>query len=492
MGKGNGNRLSVGDLLRAGFSLPEIAKFFEKKEAGRKGKDSTAKPDTATADAILAAYGIGYISPKKPNNTVHQDSDLDMSPKRDIYGPRYTDAIISGLGELSSKRIDGNSQPDSDRDSIQSSPDKDSIPRKYSASDYIESLPDLFFGGRRRGEKYFDSDKIDRGSRRGRSSRESFDEKLLKKNPPLNEYIIPIYSGILGSQLNEKKIINSLDSSGPIFKNQNFIEKISLKNIDYSQVKIDKIFGSYSKVLTNSNKTSYGLNVYLNPDAEQITADNVGAAVLPLVEYIHEMQPDYIVASDRGARVIGAAVAALYHRLYGKLPTVDGTLRFRRFSKSNSIEETEAYIRPLVQEMTAAREKPRVLVLDDWVASGRTKEIIDGVFSRLSNGSIDVKYGVLLGDGADVSGKPHNGGFAGSVDWRDSSPIFGVDYDGTKVHTVSDGTSTSYRQRMYAGIDKLVQSITQDVIDEARKAAGVNSKAPARFSKSPEFEYAGV
>ncbi|MDO8508807.1 MAG: phosphoribosyltransferase [Nanoarchaeota archaeon] len=212
-----------------------------------------------------------------------------------------------------------------------------------------------------------------------------------------------------------------------------------------------------------------GLNVSLD-DSATITASNIGEYALPIVEYIHQLRPDYIVASDRGARLLGLAVFRLYSQLHGRLPTSDGTLRFRRFSKSNSTKDTENHLKPLVKEMLKFKKKPTVLVLDDWVVSGGTKKLAQETFDKLGKGKIKVKFGVLTGNGADVSRNDgHSSGFAGVTDWRDDSNIIGITYSkndyansGIRGYAVRSAQAFDYRRRMYAGINELARKIIKE------------------------------
>lgn len=259
----------------------------------------------------------------------------------------------------------------------------------------------------------------------------------------------------------ESKIYNNYNFEKNIIKEKLFEEKY-ISKINYN---LNKIIGKNF----NSIQTSpLGFNLGLKDDAS-ITADNLGEFALPIVEYIHQTQPDYVIASDRGARLLGLAVFRLYRELYGRFPTADGTLRFKRFSKSNSQSETEEHLRPLVNEMLANRKNPRVLVLDDWVASGGTKRIVYDIFDRLGKGKIKTKFGVLIGGGADISGHgQQTSGFAGVTDWRDDSNIIGIQYgkdrfgySGIRGKPVRSREAVDYRRRMYKGILKLAQDVTK-------------------------------
>jgi len=249
--------------------------------------------------------------------------------------------------------------------------------------------------------------------------------------------------------------------------NENIIIKQN-KEINYSN--IIKEYISYNTILSpklGTVKTSpyYGLNIQLEEDVS-INADNLGEFALPIVEYIRQTRPDFVVASDRGARLLGLAVFKLYRELYGRLPTADGTLRFRRFSKSNSEEETESHLAPLVEEMFEHSDNPYVLVLDDWVCSGRTQRLAKETFKKLGHGKIEVRFGVLVGHGADVSG--HGGktsNFASTTDWHDDSNTIGITYGdtngghGIRGRPVRSTRAFDYRKRMYKGITKLANRI---------------------------------
>ncbi|MBS3091136.1 hypothetical protein J4217_01660 [Candidatus Pacearchaeota archaeon] len=274
--------------------------------------------------------------------------------------------------------------------------------------------------------------------------------------------------GLLSKYLIKKLIKDN------IYENKNII----LKNNKYFDLKKEfkeEIIKNYNilNIISNNfskiQSTPLGLNLTLG-DSASINADNIGEFALPIVEYIHQTQPDFVVASDRGARLLGLAVFRLHKRLYGRFPTADGTIRFRRFSKSNTQEATEKHIQPLVDEILACKKKPTVLVLDDWVCSGGTKRLAQNVLDKLGKGKIKIKFGVLVGAGADVSG--HSGqtsGFAGVTDWRDYSDIIGVRYGkdnwgstGIKAQPVRSEQARDYRKRMYEGIDKLVDRIAEE------------------------------
>ncbi len=168
-------------------------------------------------------------------------------------------------------------------------------------------------------------------------------------------------------KLHTSIIYNKINNGKQINNKYNSIIFNSLKNTYPTYINTKKI-----KSLINF--PIYNINISdICDKQERVTAGTIGKFVISIVEFVRETQPDYIIANDRGARIIGLAVKMLYRNMYGRLPTVDGTLRFRRISKSNPENETEKHLQPLVEEMLRHRKEPRVLVLDDWALSGKTK-----------------------------------------------------------------------------------------------------------------------
>ena len=291
-------------------------------------------------------------------------------------------------------------------------------------------------------------------------------ERNKKSEEDLESSVSSLSSFLIREPFKEKTYeinkYNDIISENKIYFNFN-------KNIKEEFVKNYNIPGIINKQFNNIQSSPLGLNLTIG-DSASITADNIGEFALPIVEYIHQTQPDYVVASDRGARLLGLAVFNLHKKLYGRFPTADGTIRFRRLSKSNTQKATERHLQPLVDEMLSHKKKPTVLVLDDWVCSGGTKKLAQTVFDKLSKGRIKTKFGVLIGSGGDVSGHPkQTSGFTGVTDWRDDSNIIGVRYGkddygstGVKAQPVRSKQARDYRRRMYDGIDKLVERIVEE------------------------------
>ena len=58
-----------------------------------------------------------------------------------------------------------------------------------------------------------------------------------------------------------------------------------------------------------------------------ITPANIPEFVLPIVEFINDAKPDYIIANDRGGRLVAFAAHILHQELYGELSTRDHLIR---------------------------------------------------------------------------------------------------------------------------------------------------------------------
>ncbi len=275
-----------------------------------------------------------------------------------------------------------------------------------------------------------------------------------------------LYNSTLSSNFEKltKKLSSYLNKYNNNLTKEEYFQ-IKEKIGESSPFYLEDIIKNYNNIVNkNFQKAQYspiGLSLTLQ-DNVTITADNLGEFALPIVEYIRKTKPDYIVASDRGARLLGLAVFRLYGKLHGRLPTIDGTIRFRRFSKSNTQKETEEHLRPLVNEMLKHKRNPKVLVLDDWVDSGGTKQLTKDVFDKLGDKKIDVKFGVMVGGGADISGHgSKTSGFAGVADWHDNSNIIGIQYFGIKPEPVRSQQAKDYRGRIYAGINELVRELAE-------------------------------
>lgn len=247
---------------------------------------------------------------------------------------------------------------------------------------------------------------------------------------------------------------DGFSNSDEIYHNFKIIDP---RDKTYSSLK--SILSDYSRInlktsIPNVIYSRLGLGLEARAD---VTGENIAEFVLPLVEFIRKLQPDCIVACDRGARPIAQAVSALYHSLYGNLPSADGIINMRRISKANPVEQTKEHLRLLVDKLMQDRDHATILVLDDWINSGFTQRIVNKMFSELSEGKIDVKFGVLVGSGADVSGKL--GDY--SVVWHDEPELTGIEYDGFVPRIIHSEARRKFLEQMSRNIREVSKAIKQ-------------------------------
>lgn len=249
-----------------------------------------------------------------------------------------------------------------------------------------------------------------------------------------------------------KKDVNL--ESNYIMKDFNLLNPI-IKSVN--KLPLDQIKIQFNPAFTNLRVRSKSIIV----DARtSITADNIAEFAYPLAQFVEQVRPDYIIACDRGARIIGLAVHMMYRELYGvSLPTQDHAIHFRKISRRVPAGAVQDTLRPDIERMLTATESPTVLVLDDWVATGGTKALVQDVFRKLSGGRINLLYGVMRGTGADVSGSQDSGALG---DWHDRADLIGVDYYGSTLepHKVESPAAIAYRKKMSESIHSFAQQFT--------------------------------
>ena len=265
---------------------------------------------------------------------------------------------------------------------------------------------------------------------------------ILEKKLEINKYETKFDKLILENKFIEKKI-----NSPSLFPDKNRL---------YPQ---NPVQIQYNPTFTNFNFNSLPLPGITVDTKTRITADNVAEFAYPLAQFVEQVRPDYIIACDRGARIIGLAVHMLYGRLYGALPTQDHSISFRKISRKVPADAVREALRPDVVRMLAATESPTVLVLDDWVATGGTKSLVQELFDELSGGRVNLLYGVMRGSGADVTGSKDS---AALGDWHDRADLIGVDYGSTDLRPFRVGSRAAldYRRRMSASIDSFVKDLS--------------------------------
>ncbi|MBI2627248.1 MAG: hypothetical protein HYW77_03350 [Parcubacteria group bacterium] len=223
-----------------------------------------------------------------------------------------------------------------------------------------------------------------------------------------------------------------------------------------NKIYFNKININYNSKYINFNTTpGAGFSIDIKAG---ITVDNIAQFAYPLAQFIEQAKPDYVIACDRGARIIGLAVHMLYGQLYGALPTKDHSIHFKKISKKVSVDVVRESLRPDIERMLAQNESPTILVLDDWVSTGETKDLIEKVLHELSGGRIKLIYGVMRGRRADISGNEQSNEFG---DWHDEPDLVGVDYNfnSTTPRKVNSSAATAYRKRMSANIKQFVKGL---------------------------------
>lgn len=161
-----------------------------------------------------------------------------------------------------------------------------------------------------------------------------------------------------------------------------------------------------------------------------LCADNIAENVRPIVDLIHETKPNYIIALDTGARLVGLATFMMHRQLYGRLPTVDGSIRFRRWSSQNERNVLEESIRPIINEAIMS-DKRNFLIIDDVVSSGGTIQEIFTSIDEMSHGCIRPKIAVVSQYSRDPDIKPDfisNKSLRGDPEWTDDGKVIGVGY----------------------------------------------------------------
>lgn len=189
-----------------------------------------------------------------------------------------------------------------------------------------------------------------------------------------------------------------------------------------------------------------------------ITENNVIYFTYPLVEFVHNANPDYIIVLDSGARLAGFALHKLYQELYGGLPTQNHAILYRKVSGKMSKDQINERLQPDVEKMLVTNESPTVFVVDDWTKTGRTKTKVKSTITDLSRGKVNVLFGVLRGLGADVTGDKFS--LAIST-WRNRDDQNGIEYrtDPNKAHPVRSSTARFIRQRISTNVQEFAKRL---------------------------------
>ncbi len=191
-----------------------------------------------------------------------------------------------------------------------------------------------------------------------------------------------------------------------------------------------------------------------------INPENLPYFILPIVDYIHDFQPDCVMVLDTGARITGLAVFKLYTELYGPLPTLDNRLIFRRVSHKVPQCQVIKHIERDIEHILTQRTYPRLFIVDDWTTTGRTTKVVRKMIDDLSRGRIDVRFGVMrefVTNVADVHGDRFS---IARSEWHHQPEKIGITYSPDLTPTPLR-TSEAYhlRQKVTESVKKFTSRL---------------------------------
>lgn len=188
--------------------------------------------------------------------------------------------------------------------------------------------------------------------------------------------------------------------------------------------------------------------------------------VRPVIEAIHDLQPDAVIAADRGGRPIGFAIIAGWRQRFPgvRFPTSDESVHFARVS-SRSVERTgaedavkTALLRGQIIDNQDSRKAPKgtkLVFVDDWVYDGGTtrifEEIAEDMGVKAKNRLLYTMLGKqkhdrhIVGDSRRIIG----------CRWNNDSYISGVTYPdyGIKARAHSTYESRNLRREILISTD---------------------------------------
>lgn len=191
-----------------------------------------------------------------------------------------------------------------------------------------------------------------------------------------------------------------------------------------------------------------------------ITPDNISSIAYPIVEFIFKEKPDYVIACDRGARMIGLATHALYGELYGSFPTVDHSVNFRKISRKIPTELARNQLERDIEKLLRINESPKIFILDDWMFSGKTFKRTRELIEDISDGRATVLFGLMIGGGkmVDISGDKLSLAFCDKRD-RDQERGFFYDSEIIPHKNISLERSISYKKRMHQRVREFAREV---------------------------------
>lgn len=191
-----------------------------------------------------------------------------------------------------------------------------------------------------------------------------------------------------------------------------------------------------------------------------ISPENIAYSVFPIAEAIHEIRPDYMLALDRGGRIVGLATYMMYRELYGSLPTNDRVMHFQKISRRLPPVVVYERLKPIAKEVLSVKDSPKVFVIDDWMNTGITRSRINQAFKQLSDNRITVYYGVLRGRGENVTGDRVSMAYC---TWHGNTNQIGIEYSEKTGITKSAHSSEAivFRNRLYKNIKDFAAKISE-------------------------------
>lgn len=212
-------------------------------------------------------------------------------------------------------------------------------------------------------------------------------------------------------------------------------------------------YNNYLKIMPKNNINPFniknGIGISANTlsrisyeEIQRITPETIFEYALRLVETIRQENPQFILVCDRNAPLIGSAVHIIYDELYRKLPTINGCILYRKLTSKQRFESENALeklARQLIQQ--AARQgilTPKVIIIDDWVASGSTKKLIVDSLRRFSDNLIHPIFITTIGNSDPTL-----------FEWDSNEHLIGISYPTLdKPQSVMTQTSREYRKRI--------------------------------------------
>lgn len=244
---------------------------------------------------------------------------------------------------------------------------------------------------------------------------------------------------------------------------------------------------------TGTNDTRRDLPVLApKPWNMPLTLGDIPHMAAPVAQFLHEVQPDAVIAADRGARLFGLAVYRSWKHLYPeeRFPTVDGKLHFQKFP---DLEATRSRYADVVNfALTRAgiltpgdqADKPRewqsktVVLLDDWICQGTSvKQFKKGVQNAGAEHDVDldVVVATMCGEArskltgeivVDFVGNPARKGW--NATWNNNSMVHGIKYLSDKKPIVLRAvTARRTRRKLHRKVKNYFRIV--NLLDRIRK-----------------------